>query len=299
MRIEKKGLVYIRTGKNGYPNNHEKKVDNRLSAYADTNPVMPVKAELSARDARKLSKLITVMAYNLNDKVQYLGTSARVKSVCNVIEKIGKLKAGALDDRDLLQSITAELWRLYARIETKGMDDAHFSENLPCDDRQTLNPNGKRGAQGVVFHNGRKGADNRKTGFKSSEKWKRIMPDSKYPDPLDQYALLSLCEKLTRGEMMFAPVIGDVDVTACRLSSKPLSHISGIETGKRLDVPVWAPARHIKDASTMGTVWRNCKGLPQYAVNSTSIIDEPLSYAEKRMLVRRRQEAIARYIAGA
>ena len=303
MRIEKKSLVYIKSDPKKFY-----KPRRGLLAMAVHDIVIPIrndkdnKDSLSKRDTGKLDTAITVMGYNLimskksNRNRLKAGNSERIKSVANVIDTVQKMKATAVDQSGLLEAVHIELWKLYSKVEAYGVDDAHFMENLPCDDRQSFKPNAERGAQGVIFHNGRKKAD--KSGrFAPKDRWVRIMPDSKYPNPEDQWALLSVTDKMTRSEMRFA----DVDYSKCktskaRLTSSPRSHISGIditirsETKRDIDTYQFAeyvtkPLSKRARKETMGTTIKSGKGNKEitigYPVLSKSILPEYESKAAK------------------
>jgi hypothetical protein len=241
---------------------------------------------MTIRDAGKLSKVFTIAAYNLKSSAS--GNSQRIASIANTIGRVQALQAGALDDQSLQGQVVAGLWQLYSKVETLGLDDAHHNESLPCDDRQSFSANSKRGAIGVLFHKGRKSADKRH-GFKPAEKWNRILPDSIYPNPEDQWALLSVYDKITQSEPNHADIdYSDYKPTKCRKASSPDSHISGITVGTRSDQIDITEAHHVPDQSTMGETIRHDKVTVGYPVAGHSL---PIAatYADKRQLVVKRQ----------
>ena len=221
-----------------------------------------------------MSKAINNARYNM--AANKSGNSKRVITIANHIDGLLKLVDGSLDDMTVRDQVVDSMWQLYALVEVRGLDDAHHNENLPCDDRQSFAPNASRGAQGVQFHAGRKQADAR--GFTDKDRWLRIMPDSIYPDPEDQYALLAGAEKMTRGEPNIMAQIEYPKATKARLNSSPDSHLSGIELSIRDDMPVMQVTNPIVDKTTMGKVTMShfdSRVTVGYPVNSVSLPVKP------------------------
>ncbi len=205
-----------------------------MGLIAHVRVALPDVDSMTDRDKRKVSKYMLTLTSQLAKKRIAQVNTVRLETVTSVIERVQGLALNAFDDTGLQAALLQALWHLYARIEIRGTDDSHWNESLPVDEYQSLNPNGKRGAQGFMFHNGTKGQD--KGSFNAKQRIARFLPDSKYPDPLDQYALLSVTDKMTRGEPNIMVPIEYPKATKARLTSSPDSHRSHIAISRRRDM---------------------------------------------------------------
>ncbi len=298
MKKVKKGLVYITSSKSSFIANPkcnawggDSSPELKTMGAVDVN--VPVRAELTLRDCGKLDKVITTMRSNLARTKQ--GNSERIKYLANTIERVQKMTDTALDGEGLRETVIDELWNLYAKIETMGKDDAHYFEDLPCNEYQSLKPNAKRGAQGVIFHNGRRGADSRP--FKPSERWKRIIPDSIYPDPEDQWALLSVTDKIQRGELarcqidwgLFKPSKARKVGTGKRASAT-------YALSERTDVSPEYATKAIPNTDKMGDVIRHQRDKVTigYPIAEIDILPPYESKAAKRKRIKSARDALIR-----
>lgn len=151
-------------------------VEQTLEAMAHIPVELPTTSTMTRRDAAKVGPILTKVRGAMAR--MYRGNTLRVATIQNAIERVSKLKPESLDGgQQMLDDLTGCLWHCYTLVEMHGTDDAHWLESgIPCDDRNHLKPNAKRGAQGGIF-------------YQPGKRWDRVLPDSNLPVDLQWLAL--------------------------------------------------------------------------------------------------------------
>ena len=141
---------------------------------------LPAQQALTLRDWRKLGRHIKQAKHSL-EAMRY-GNTDTLERTMRSIGKIQAMRPEALDGGAGLQAyILAGLWQVYARLETDGTDDAHYMLTDRPQTRDVPIVSEADRVRGWMF-------------FKPGARVERIMPDSKYPNPEDQYAILKAYE---------------------------------------------------------------------------------------------------------